>query len=180
MSSRVSNLPSINGVELHIRAQKDWGSLIFLPLWLTFWTFGGLKAMSWVVEPRSSAPNAFIALWLVGWACGEVWATYTWFWIAFGKEIVQLKEGSLDVKRDVLGFGRNRRFPLSAVKNLRASGIFPSSSNWENMLIQMRLRGGTVAFDDGEKTIRFGIQLSEPESREVVDALRPWLPASKV
>jgi hypothetical protein len=91
----------VNGVELHILAKRDWGSLIFVPVWLIFWTFGGLTAMKWVIHPGPSTPRAFISLWLVGWPLGEVWAIYAWLWAAFGKEIVTIKEGSLNVRRDV-------------------------------------------------------------------------------
>jgi len=50
---------------------------------------------------RTVNPRAFISLWLVGWLLGEVWAIYSWLWAAFGKEIVTIKEGSLNVRRDV-------------------------------------------------------------------------------
>jgi hypothetical protein len=58
--------------------------------------------MRWVIHPRPSTPRAFISLWLVGWLLGECWAIYSWFWTAFGEEIVQIKEGSLTIKRDIL------------------------------------------------------------------------------
>jgi hypothetical protein len=176
MSKRISNIPSPHGLELHIRAQKEWGVLIFVPVWFAFWTFGGVQAIKWVVHPTSSAPNLFLILWLVGWAFGEVWAVYVWLWTAFGEEIVQVREGSLKLRRDILDLGRSQTFSLSSVRNLRASGIFPSHSNWENMLIQMKLRGGTVAFDCEGETVRFGIQLTEPEAQEVVAVLKPFLP----
>lgn len=99
--TRVQRLPVVNGVELHILAKRDWGSLIFVPVWLIFWTFGELTAMKWVIHPGPSTPRAFISLWLVGWLLGEVLAIYSWLWAAFGKEIVTIKEGSLNVRRDV-------------------------------------------------------------------------------
>jgi hypothetical protein len=165
----------VNGVELHILAKRDWGSLIFVPVWLIFWTFGGLTAMKWVIHPGPSTPRAFISLWLVGWLLGEVWAIYSWLWAAFGKEIVTIKEGSLNVRRDVLGYGWTRSFPIGSVGNLRASGVFPADSYWANLLIQMRLSGGTVGFDSQGRTQKFGIQLTESEAQEVVRELKPHL-----
>jgi hypothetical protein len=175
MGSRVHKIPSIAGAELHIIAKKEWGSLIFLPVWLGGWTFGGVMALKWILHPGPATPRAFISLWLVGWALGESWALYQWLWAAFGKEIVQIKKGSITVKRDVLGFGRTRSFPVGSVANLRPSGIFPSTSYWENYLTQMRLGGGTVSFESQGKTARFGIQLTEQEAQEVVHELQPWL-----
>lgn len=175
MTSRIIKLPSIAGIEVHVLAKKEWGNLIFLPVWLTFWTFGGIMAIKWVLHPQSSTERGFISLWLVGWAAGESWALYSWLWTAFGKEILQVREGSLTVKRDVLGFGRGRSFPIGSVANLRASGLFPSTSHWENYLTHVKLGGGTVGFDSQGKIVRFGIQLTEPEAQEVVRELKPWL-----
>ena len=176
MNSRVHKLPSITGIELHILAKKEWGSLILLPLWLAGWTFGGIMAMKWILHPEPSTPRAFIWVWLVGWASGESWAVYQWFWTAFGKEIVQIREGALTVKRDIFGCGRSRSFPVGTVTNLRASGMFPSASYWDNYLAQLKLGGGTVGFDSKGQTQRFGIQLTEPEAQEVVRELKPYLP----
>jgi hypothetical protein len=176
MRSRVQTLPSVTGAEIYIRAKKDWGSLLFLPIWLAFWTFGGIMAMKWVLHPRPSTPRAFISLWLVGWLLGESWALYSWLWTAFGKEVVRVKEGSLTVRRDVLGFGRDRSFPLASLSQLRARGIFPTNSYWGDYMAQMRLGGGTVAVDAEGKTVQFGIQLTEPQAQEVVETLKAWIP----
>ena len=173
---RIQQLQTASGTELHILAKREWGALIFIPLWLAFWTFGGIMAMKWVIHPGSSTPRAFICLWLAGWLFGEVWATYSWFWTAFGKEIVTIREGALSIKRDILGYGRARSFPVGNVSNLRASGWFPSNSYWANYLVQLKLAGGTVGFDFHGQVKKFGIQLTEPEAQEVVRVLKPHLP----
>jgi hypothetical protein len=173
--TRLQRLPTVSGTEFHILAKKDWSSLIFIPVWLAFWTFGGITAMNWVIHPGPSTPRAFITLWLAGWLLGEVWAIYWWLWTAFGKEIVTIGEGELTIKRDVLGHGRTRRFPIGSVANLRASGVFPSSSYWGNYLVQQKLAGGTVGFDVQGQVKKFGIQLTEPEAQEVVRELKPYL-----
>jgi hypothetical protein len=176
MKDRVQKLPSLSGIELHITAKKEWGSLVFLPVWLVGWTFGGVMAIKWVLHPGPSTPRAFISLWLLGWGLGEGWAIYQWLWTAFGKEIVQIKDGDLTINRDILGRGRSRSFPIGTVTNLRASGVFPSSSYCSNYLALIRLGGGTVGFDSQSRTQRFGIQLTEPEAQHVVQELKPNLP----
>lgn len=174
--TRLQRVPAVNGAELLILAKKDWGSLIFIPVWLAFWTFGGITAMKWIIHPGPSTPRAFITLWLAGWLLGEVWAIYWWLWSGFGKEIVTIKEGELRIKRDILGYGRTRSFPVGSIKNLRASGFFPSDSYWENYLAPMKLAGGTVGFDVQGHVKKFGIQLTEPEAQEVVRELKPHVP----
>ena len=175
MGNRIQLIPSLSGRELHIRAKKEWANLLFLPVWLTFWTIGGVMAMKWVIHPGPSTPRAFISLWLVGWALGEAFAAYQWAWTALGKEIVKIDQGMLTIRRDVLGYGRTRSFPVGSVAKLRASGIFPANSYWENYLTTMKLAGGTIGFESLGKTHRFGIQLTEPEAEHVVTELRPFL-----
>lgn len=126
----------------------------------------------WVLHPQPSTSRAFLSLWLIGWAFGEGWAVYQWFWAAFGREIVRVREGQLTIKRDILGRGTQRTFPIGTVANLRASGVFPSSWSWNDY---RKLAGGTVAFDSQGKTSRFGVQLTEPEAQEVVRELMPYL-----
>src|ERR1700720_4310258 len=105
MRDRVQKLQSLSGIELQITSKKEWGSLIFLPVWLVGWTFGGIMAMKWILRPGPSTPRGFISLWLLMWALAEAWTTYQWLWAAFGREIVQVKEGDLSIKRDILGYG---------------------------------------------------------------------------
>jgi hypothetical protein len=174
-SNRIIRMPVVTGVELHIAAKRVWSNILFLPVWLTFWTFGGLMAMKWVVHPGPSTPRLFISVWLVGWALGETWAIYQWFWTAFGKEIVKVSGGTLTIKRDILGHGKTNTFQVGRVMNLRASGFFPSNSYWENYLANLKLAGGTVGFDSQGKTQRFGIQLMESDARAVVEELKPYL-----
>jgi hypothetical protein len=111
-------------------------------------------------SPGPSTPRAFITLWLAGWLLGEVWAIYSWLWSGFGKEIVTIREGALSIRRDILGYGRTRSFPIGNVSNLRASGFFPSDSYWDNYLVQLKLAGGTVGLGQVERQI--GLNDSRP------------------
>jgi hypothetical protein len=47
-------------------------------------------------------PQLFLAVWLVGWLAGEVLALVAWSWIAFGEEIVAVREGVLIIENRVL------------------------------------------------------------------------------
>jgi hypothetical protein len=176
VKSRIQQIPSAYGAEIHIRAKREWGTLISLPIFIVFWTFGGAMVMRWLLHPVPSTPRAFLSLWLLAWALGEGWALYSWLWTAFGMEVVKVREGHLSIKQDILGRGRTRSFPVGSVSNLRARGIFPTNSYWDDYLTYLKLGGGTVAFDSQGQSPRFGIQLSEPEAQELVRELRPYLP----
>jgi hypothetical protein len=118
-----------------------------------------------------------MAVWLVLWAAGWLWTAYVWLWSAFGKEVVTVGYGDLILKRDILGCGRRRVFPVSEVSNLRARdlrGAAPQRRSGPQSLFD--LSGGVIAFDSGGQTHRFGIQLGDNEAQEVVARLAEHLP----
>lgn len=130
-----------------------------------------------VAGPHSGQPALFMVLWLVGWAFGELFVPYAWLWNAFGKEVVTVRVGTLVLKRDILGFGRSRVFPVSEISHLRASGLFGSFLlGWAGGLNYWGLSGGVIVFESGGKTHRFGIHLEEDEARQVVAELVRYLP----
>src|SRR5437588_8837092 len=119
LSNRIRRIGAPDGVELHIRAKKDWSTLLFFPVWLAGWTVGGIMVMRVLMHPGPSTPRAFFALWLLLWAVAEVWVAYQWAWTAFGKEIVKIGQGMLIIRRDILGYGKTRSVPVGSVTRLR-------------------------------------------------------------
>jgi hypothetical protein len=175
MTDRVHKVTSISGIELHIAAKREWSALIFLPIWLAGWSFGGIMAMKSILYPGPSTPHAFLWLWLMLWALGEAWTIYHWLWTAFGKEIVRIRDGELTIKRDILGRGRSRSFPIATVTNLRTIGFFPAPSNRSNSLADMNDSDDAVGFESQGQQQRFGIELMLQEAQLVVQELKPYL-----
>lgn len=177
MSARLTSRLTADGYQISIASEKHWSMLLFLPLWLAGWTVGGVLAIRSLLDPHSGQPALFIVLWLVAWTFGELFVPYAWLWNAFGKEVVTVRVGTLVLKRDILGFGRSRVFPVSEISHLRASGLFGSFLlGWAGGLNYWGLSGGVIVFDSGGKTHRFGIHLEEDEARQVVEELVKYLP----
>ena len=64
----------VDGVEqLRIPFRRQWFALVFISVWLTAWTFGGIAAMAEMVV----SPEPFLVLWLAFWAVGWVFAAGT-------------------------------------------------------------------------------------------------------
>ncbi len=148
--------------------------LIFLSIWFAFWTVGGVTAVLFLLHPDSGPPVLIMVFWLIVWAAAELSVAYIWLWSAFGKELVTVGNGNLVLKKDILGYGRAKVFPVSQVSNLRASGLFGSflqGWGWSGMAKFYGLSGGVIAFESGGKTHRFGIQLEEDEARQVAAEL---------
>jgi hypothetical protein len=136
----------------------------------------GILVLTQLARGKPDGEGAFLIVWLVMWAVGELFVAYTWLWNAFGKESVRVFSGLLTIKHDMLGLGRTRTFQIHEISNLRAVGLFGSMLSGASSMAYWGISGGTVAFNYRGKTHRFGIQLEEDEALGVIERLRPYLP----
>ncbi len=175
LSDGVRYLPLDDGFRLEIRPGRHWFLLLFLPFWLAGWTVSGIAAVAALLSGEGSL---FLLVWLLGWLVAELFVLYAIAWNAAGKEVVELRNRVLLIKRDVLGWGPARRYQAEEVSDLRASGFFggPSMYSWSHSMSYWGLAGGTVAFDYRDRTVRFGIQLEEREARDLVDRIASYFP----
>ncbi|MFL6727970.1 MAG: hypothetical protein ACJ8FS_15875 [Sphingomicrobium sp.] len=167
----------VDGVEqLRIPMRRNWFVLIFLSVWLTFWTFGGIAAGAGAVTDG----NLFVAVWLVFWAFGWVFAATTIALQIGGSEIIRVIGRDLEIS---IGAGRWRRRKLyrgDRIRNLQTSD--PNPMGWPFRAQRMPFPGmtqsGSIKFDYGAKTVRAAGSVDEAEGRMILDWLRPKLPAS--
>lgn len=171
---RVKVGQDVRGLKVRIRAPRIWGALLFLPVWFAGWTFGGVMAARAFVKE----PQLFLAVWLVGWLAGELFALLAWSWIAFGEEIVAVRESVLTLEKRIGPLALTRHYPLHEASNLRAAGWFGSPMSFSDSMRPWGLSGGTVAFDYNGKTVRFGIGLDEKDARSVAEELAPHVRAA--
>jgi len=54
--------------------------------------------------------------WLVGWSLGGLFAAYSLLWMAFGREVVELRPDRLGHSRRILGIGRNRAYDITELR----------------------------------------------------------------
>jgi hypothetical protein len=113
---------NISGSEIRISSPKNVFMLIFLPIWLTGWTIGGIIAIG-VLVTGGVKEAWFLLFWLCGWAVGESFALYALLWGAFGHEVITVKNGIISIKRSVLGYGPSKHYYIDKLSNLRASGF---------------------------------------------------------
>jgi hypothetical protein len=163
-----------DGVRVVIPARRRVFPTLFLPLWLVGWFFGERAVLHTLFGAGrgDGLPSVFLLVWLVGWTFGGGFAAFSLLWTLFGGEVVTLNGQFLTVRWEVLGVGRERRFDLAQVKDLRCSPLAENarsrSAPWA---------GGLVAFDYGAKTMRFGQDLDEAEAKLIVQRLadrNPW------
>jgi hypothetical protein len=97
-----------------------------------------------------------------------------WLWSMAGHEIVSLTPTSLTIRRDILGFGRSREYDLPSVKNLRIDNT--AVNGRYNQGFSLTPGAGTIAFDYGAKTFRFGGGVDEAEASHLIELLKSRYP----
>ncbi|HEX3250606.1 MAG TPA: hypothetical protein VHS05_14340 [Pyrinomonadaceae bacterium] len=170
---RISAITNSNSVVVTVKAQKKWGLILFLPVWLTFWTFGGITVLTLLIT--GSDRNPFLFIWLCGWAVGETLALLILSWTLVGREVITIERGVFSHRREIFGFGVTRTYAMHELFNLRASGFFGNAGSFSGSFARYGLSGGTVAVDTryGEP-YRFGINLEEDDARVLANILEPY------
>jgi len=157
-------------VRVSVPARRNVVAVLFIVAWLCAWFFGEKSAVVQLLASRASGVNGFLGFWLVGWSLGGVFAARAVLWMFFGREVLELRDGELVLRRTTLGLGRRRSYDLGAIKNLRADP-------WTRPTGRSSFEfaggvGGAIAFDYGPKTIRCGGALDEAEARQIVDLFK--------
>ncbi len=169
--SRVSDTPA--GLQIIIPAKKNWFLILFSGFWMIGWAFGEVFVLLQLVTGETPLfANLFLLAWLGAWTVAGAFIGYSWLWMIFGFERVLLRPGTLLIKRDLFGFGRNREHDLSHVKNLRVAPLIFNPFDFTSALQFWGIGGGIVAFDYGAKTFRFGASLDEAEANDIVAKLK--------
>ena len=87
---------------LRISIPSKWSCrLVFLAVWLTFWTIGGMSA----AHSLQRHFNLFLCFWLVGWTAGEVAVTYAILYAIAGSEVISANSETLTCRTQIFGFG---------------------------------------------------------------------------
>jgi hypothetical protein len=170
------------GLRIVIPVRRHLFTILFLGFWLLGWAFGEVTAAAALVchgagvdcgpfQPTGPEGGAslFLLIWLLAWTVGGVAALAAWLWVAFGREIVTVTDRAVTVRRDVLGRGRGREHDMAHVRGLRVSAAPFNPWDPGGALRMWGMGGaGTIAFDYGARTVRFGGGLDEAEARQIV------------
>jgi hypothetical protein len=109
------------------------------------------------------------------WTAGGLLALAAWLWNLRGREEVTASADAFEVRRAVGRFGRTRRFRRADVHDVRGTPYGVSPWDPRASLAMWGIGGGSVAFDYGAGTYRFG-QIDEAEAKTVAGAIAARLP----
>lgn len=158
---------------IRINARRQVFVLLFLPVWLTGWTVGGVVAISQVLHEFS----LFLCLWLCGWAVGWVFAAGTIAWMLMGAETARVVAGDLELGVEIGPWKRRKLYQGVQIKDLRAAPANPMANFQMSGPFMRQMQGGAVQFTYGARTVRFAAGLDEAEGRLIIERLKKSLPA---
>lgn len=167
------------GYEFVIPARRNWFVLIFLIVWLTGWTFGGVMAMVSLITER----EPFLAVWLIFWAVGWFFAAMQILFMLTGAEYIRCVGGDLELGYKGFVLPRRRRFRGTEIRRLGASDLpaapaFGGFKGW-GYLVPGASQPGPLSFDHGARTIYAGFGLDRAEAELIVADLLRSLPAAR-
>jgi hypothetical protein len=155
-----------NSLIFSIPARKQWFVVLFFPVWLTFWTFGGIAAIAALL----TSPNLFILVWLCGWLFGEAFALFTILWMLGGKENIDVASQSIIVRYQLFGMNYSKEYATEYIHDLRVQPMtYPST--WGSRTRTSNVWGfnnGVIVFDYGSKTIRIAGGIDEAEGKQIL------------
>jgi hypothetical protein len=171
--SRVIVTQVPDGLRLVIPYQRSWFVIVFLGFWICCWAVAEVMVPAQFLKDTAPAEGeSLMYAWLGVWTAGGLLAIYAWLWQVIGREIVTVQGRTLAVRRDVGGFGFDRVYDLSQMRNLRVEPAPFNPLDFSSALQLWGIGGGVIAFDHEARTSRFGAGLDEGEATQAVAALQ--------
>lgn len=176
---------SLTELQIQIPAHRPWFVIAFLSFWLCGWLLGELSVigaltglqLGWLAGmPSAPMPvSAFLLVWLGGWTVGGLFALRALLWMVRGQEVITAGSGTLTVDKAGMLFYKAKTYDLAEVRNVRvqedvAAG-FQGFGTRRNSIAGFG-DTGTIRFDYGLKTVKFGAGIDEAEARFLVGKLR--------
>jgi len=161
-----------DGMEIIIPSKKHWLLLVIPVLLIFFWWFTyGEFSLSAIGAQQGISFDWFWIFWAV--AIVGVILRNTWRLMA-GKEIIDINSTKLSVKKQGRLFAKPKEYALANARYFRVEEN--ADKNADNVLWEKSQSGfegtGTICFEYGTKTVRFGDNLSEQEAAHLLKMLK--------
>jgi hypothetical protein len=154
-----------------VPAKRNIFIIVFLLIWLGGWFFGETSVIGELLTGKSDSAGIFMLIWLCGWTLGGAIVLGIVAWNLAGKEVITFSNNSLKIEKKVGSLGFNREYLLSEIHDFRVlencGGAFFGSRSGD----PWGFLGGTIAFDYGMNTVRFGLGIDPAEANYLLEQL---------
>jgi hypothetical protein len=157
---------TFNHVEIIIPVKKNYLFLLAPVAGIaSWWLIGGVGIFQQLLIPLKDS-GLFGYFW-VGWFCFVTLVGFrALWWMLAGKEIINVGDGVLSIKRQGDWVARTKSYDLAEATNFRAD----DSNNDGNSRKYKKM--GTLQFEYGADTIKFGEDLPEAEGNYILQRLK--------
>jgi len=174
-NGRATIIEDFDHTEIIIPAKKNWFVILFFSIWICGWAFGEFSGFNDGFGPNGNAGSLFMIVWLSGWTVGGFFALRTLWWMLLGKEIITVGQGAIIIDKKGALFYKSKTYDLREAKEFRAQED-PQSSYGTFGGRQTNVfnldKSGTIRFDYGMQTVKFGEGLDEAEANYILQKLR--------
>lgn len=109
-----------NGIEIIVPAKKQWFVIIFLGLWLCFWSVGEFFAVKTIFTGKIGiATGVYLFVWLSGWTYGGFFAFKSFWWIIAGQEVISFTKNDFIINKKGAFFYKATTYGTADAKNFR-------------------------------------------------------------
>ena len=169
------------GIEVTMPSRRNYVFAALQVVWLGFWVY----ALVAIVPPmfhetvRNPPPMAFMWIWIVGWVAGGCFIFALFLWTIAGLERVTVTPDGVLLRREAAGVGLTRHFDVKSVRALRVVDNVDNNVSFGGFGRgdPFGLRSGSLAFDYGAKTIRFGSGVDAAEAKYIISKIVAARPA---
>jgi hypothetical protein len=117
----------------------------------------------------------FVGVWLTLWTAGGLTALYAWLWQLAGREVIGVSSRTLSVRREIFGVGRTLEFEVAQLKDPRIAPVAEGSWDARANTYHFGSSAGRIAFDYGARTHRFALGVDEAEAKTILATILPFL-----
>ena len=115
--------------------------------------------------------------WIIPWTFGGAVGILGFLYKIKGKECLRIDPKAINYIRDYVVFKQAKVFDIASVSNVRVYSNEEASSRIKRSAIKeifefWGLTGGSIAFDYGSSTQRFGVDIDEAEAKHLIETLQ--------
>lgn len=171
--ARITITETPHGLRIVMPCRRSWFVIGFLGFWICGWAVAEIMvAIQFLNGDAPPEGELFMLAWFGIWTVSGMLAIYAWLWQVWGKEIVIAQGQTFKTRRDIGGFGFDKKYDLQQIRNLHVRQVGFNPFDFSSSLQLWGIGGGVIAFDYGTRIYRFGAGLDETEAKLAVTAVK--------
>lgn len=145
---------------------KDIGWLkTLMGAWVSMWlTLGAIVIWTFAVARMTEQESIIIIIFLAFWVYYAFKVMKSWFWLIWGKELIQIDEVHLKYKKSIRNYGKSKSFLLENINKMTMHKTEEKSfqAAWEKS--PWVIGGERLEFDYQGKVVKMGRKLDQKDA----------------